>query len=75
MRGRRQGSSYGFLMFSSAVKCTLAVLSAWKELPRDTIGSRMAVGTLPRAVGWAKSRWTGHWLREPENQKKNEIWN
>lgn len=49
-------------MFSSKVRCTLAVLSVWKELPRDTW---MVVGTLLRAGGCAQSRWTGFWLREP----------
>lgn len=65
MRGRRKGSCYGFLMFSSLVRCTLAVVSVWQELPGDTVGSRDGCGHTAESRGMAQSRWTGCWLTEP----------
>lgn len=42
--------------------CALSVEGAAQGHP---LAARVAVGMLPRAGGWAKSKWAGHWLREP----------
>lgn len=82
MRGRRKGSSGGFLTFSSKVKCNLPAFSVWKELPGDTHLSPKHGGVYGHMHGRnaeSFAAWLGRMgrlLREnPENRKQNEMWN
>lgn len=82
MRGRRKGSSDGFLTFSSQAKCNLPVFSVWKELPGDTRPSPKRGGADGRTRGRSAEGFVarlgrpGRLLGEsPENRKQNEMWN